>query len=161
MEVWSWGIEVPPIHGLDQSRVRVSCQSWCFTVFIASNNELKPNWSETWTREQTKMKETMVDMYFRQPPGGDCHNLASLLGAVMSMAECVASRNCIASKMNISRQTWRHVFVLTMFRFRGCTTTCCHCVSVMADSWSLSDSHLWGSTSNCRMEVLLVQSWPD
>ena len=91
----------------------------------------------------------------------DCYSLTSLFGAVMSMAECVASRNCIASKMNISRQTWRRVFVLTMFRFSGCTTTCCHCVSVMADSWSLSDSHLWGSTSDCRMEVLLVQSWPE
>ncbi|XP_062240558.1 uncharacterized protein LOC133950323 [Platichthys flesus] len=38
-----------------------------------------------------------------------------------------------------------------------CTTTCPHCVSIMADSWSLRDSHLWeGSTSHCRMEVLLV-----
>ncbi|XP_060937822.1 carcinoembryonic antigen-related cell adhesion molecule 5-like [Limanda limanda] len=40
--------------------------------------------------------------------------------------------------------------------FSGRTTTCRHCVSVMADSWSLMDSHLWrGSTSDCRMEVLL------
>ncbi|XP_060936099.1 sialoadhesin-like [Limanda limanda] len=38
----------------------------------------------------------------------------------------------------------------------GCTTTCRHCISVMADSWSLRDSHLWGgSTSHCRVEVLL------
>lgn len=84
--LWSSGWVVqPPMPPAVQSEAELSYQSWGPThLFIAINNQLKPEWSHKWTQHEMNYLriwfvfgpsantdwEGVYDIYCNQPPGG-------------------------------------------------------------------------------------------